>query len=104
MQAMREMFWTCVENNMCIKAFYMPGHLQDIPDAVSRIHERSGLLRLETLVNNWYMCHVNFENAFQYFNLYNHMSLHSLLCILEQVMAWRRVKFRYKETFTSTDS
>ena len=94
MQAMREMFWSCVNYNICIKACYVPGYLQDIPDAVSRFHEHNGLIRLETLINDWYKCHCFVKNAFQYFNLYNHMSPGALLCILEQVMAWRRVKFR----------
>jgi hypothetical protein len=94
MRAMREMFWISVTYNFVIKARYMPGCLQTMPDALSRMHETNGLLRVESLLNDWHACHSQCKYFFCCYNLLNHMTLHSLLYILEQVMAWRRVKFR----------
>ena len=94
LQSLQEMFWTAVKYNFVVKAIYMPGYLQTLPDSISRLQENNGLLRVEKLINVWYMCHKNVFNAFQYFNMLQHMSVHSLLCVLEQVMAWRRWKFR----------
>jgi hypothetical protein len=94
LQSLRDMFWVAVKYNFVVKAIHMPGYLQTIPDAISRLQENGGLLRVEKLINVWYMCHRNVLNAFEYFNMLSHMSVHSLICILDQVMAWRRWKFR----------
>jgi hypothetical protein len=94
LHSLQDMFWTVVKYNFVVKAVYMPGYLQTIPDAISRLHEHDGLLRVEKLINLWYMCHKNIINAFQYFNMLCHMSVNSLLCVLKQVMAWRKWKFR----------
>lgn len=94
MKAMREMFWISVTYNVVIKARYMPGFLQTMPDALSRMHEKKGLLKVESLINDWHACHSQCKYSFQCYSLLNHMTLHSLLYVLEQVMAWRRVKFR----------
>jgi hypothetical protein len=101
MQALRNMFWTCSKYNVCLKAFYVAGYLQDIPDAVSRLHETNGIMRVQSVINNWYFCHMHVNSIFEYVNLLSHMSYASLLCILEQVMAWRRVKFRSEDRFAS---
>lgn len=92
---LRNMFWVCVMHNVTVKAYYVPGHLQDIPDAVSRLHEVNGLKRVQTLIDDWYFCHMHTSHVFYTFSLLNHMSYDSLLSILEQVMAWRKVKFRF---------
>lgn len=94
LQSLRDMFWTAIKYNFVVKTIYMPGYLQTIPDAISRMHELGGLLRVEKLINMWYLCHKNIFNAFELFNMLCHMSVHSLLCILKQVMAWRKWKFR----------
>ena len=94
MKCMRELFWTAVMYNFVIKACYMPGSLQALPDAISRMHEYGGLLKVETMLNSWYRCHKRCDNIFQYFNMLNHVSMQSLMHIIDQVMAWRRVKFR----------
>ena len=95
MQSMREMFWCSVRHNFVIRACYMPGFLQSIPDAISRMHERYGLSKVCTLLNEWHECHTMCGDAFQHYNMLNHMSMQSLCYILEQVMAWRKVKFRW---------
>lgn len=94
MQCMKDMFWVSAKYNFVVKAIYMQGCLQVIPDAISRLHEHSGLLRVHKLINDWYMCHVLVENMFDFFNLLNHMSMHSMFHLLDQIMAWRKVKFR----------
>lgn len=94
MQCMRDMFWLSTKYNFCVKVFYMQGCLQTLPDAISRLHENGGLLKVQSLINDWYLCHAMYTKLFMSFNLLNHMSVYSLLCILDQVMAWRKVKFR----------
>ena len=94
MQYMRDMFWVSVKHNFVVKVFYMPGCLQTIPDRISRLQENGGLLKVEKIINNWYLCHAMYADMFVSFNLLNHMSMHSLFCLLDQVMAWRKVKFR----------
>jgi hypothetical protein len=94
MQSMRDMFWTAVKYNFIVKAIYMPGHLQTIPDVISRFHEHGGLVRVKNVMNAWYMCHKHCFDALEYFSMSCHMSFHSMLFILEQIMAWRKWKFR----------
>ena len=89
MKSMREMFWLSVEYNFTVKVLYMPGWLQTIPDAISRMHEPNALLLVETLINNWLACHTYEHYEFKCFSLLQHMSLQSLPYILEQVLAWR---------------
>lgn len=90
MQCIRQMFWYAVMQNFVVKAVYMPGNLQTIPDAISRIHEKDGFLRVQTIMNNWFTCHCYMLHAFDNFNMLNHMSMWSLCYILQQVMTWRR--------------
>ena len=101
LHALRDMFWTCVMHNVTVKACYVPGCLQDIPDAVSRLHEVNGLKRVQALIDDWYFCHMHATRVFETFSLLNHMSYNALLLILQQVMAWRRVKFRSKKKSVS---
>ena len=37
----------------------MPGQLQTMADAISRLHEQGGRLRAQALADNWYLCHLN---------------------------------------------
>jgi hypothetical protein len=104
MKAMRKMFWLSAQYNVIVKAYYMAGYLQDIPDAISRMHETSSISRMELLLNNWYFCHAHVKNVFKSCSLLNHMSVHALLCILEQVMTWRRVKYRLTRTYVNTNA
>lgn len=94
MKYMRDMFWVSARYNFCVKVLYMRGCLQTIPDAISRLHENNGLIRVQKVLNDWYLCHAMYKNIFMFFNLSDHMSMHSLYCLLDQVMAWRKVKFR----------
>jgi hypothetical protein len=95
MKYMRDMFWVSSKYNFVVKVFYMQGCLQTIPDAISRLHESNGLIRVQTIINDWYLCHAMYENIFMFFNLLDHMSMYSLFCVLDQIMAWRKVKFRW---------
>lgn len=103
MKYMREMFWTSVMYNFVIKVCYMPGCLQTIPDAISRMHETNGLSNVELLINNWYKCHMHNENIFYYYNMLNHMSIRTLVYILDQVMTWRNLKFLWTKRCGNTD-
>ena len=103
MKYMREIFWTSVVHNFVIKVCYMPGCLQSLPDAISRMHEDKGLVKVEMLINNWYKCHMYGENVFQYYNMLNHVSVRTLLYILDQVMIWRNVKLPWTRRCESTD-
>jgi hypothetical protein len=92
MKYMQDMFWTATKYNFAVKAIYMPGQFQIMADAISRLHEHVGLLHVQTLVNNWYLCHSNFVNVFSMYSMLNHMSMMSLLFVFEQVVAWRKVR------------
>ena len=99
MQYMRDMFWQATKYNFVLKVIYMPGYLQYIPDAISRLNEHNGLMSAQTHINNWYMCHVHCYNGFSYFSLLNHMSMKSLLHIFEQVITWRRASVCWTKTW-----
>ena len=57
MQCMRNMFWISGKYNFVVKVIYMQGCLQVLPDAISRLHERHGLLHVRKLINDWYILH-----------------------------------------------
>lgn len=90
MQYMRDMFWVSAKYNFVVKFFHMAGFYQTIPDALSRLHENNGLLRVRGLINDWFLCHAHTENVFDKFSLLCHMSMKSLCYVLEQVLAWRK--------------
>lgn len=103
MQCMRDMFWVSVTYNFSVKAFYMPGYYQTLPDAISRMHESNGLLRVQTLIDNWYLCHRFVYNMFCRFSMLNHMSAMSLCYVLDQVINWRQTGAPSTGTFRPID-
>ena len=64
MHTMRNMLCMSVAYNFVVKASYMSGFYQTIPNAISRMHERYGLLHVQTLLDNWYLCHKCINNMF----------------------------------------
>ena len=67
------------------------------------LHEFNSLTRVQRNIDDWYICHSVYENNFMHFDLLNHMSLYSLIYILDQVMKWRG-KFRQTKMCRDTDN
>ena len=95
MQLLRQLFWIAAYHNCSIRAIYLPGNLNIIADTVSRLHEAGQLLHLESIVNDWYMCHIGYPGAFAYVSLCNHMSLHALCSIFQHVASWQSLRRRW---------
>ena len=51
---LRRMFWTMVNHNIRVRAIHIPGCLNQIPDAISRLHENGQVLRLNSLLRQWH--------------------------------------------------
>lgn len=56
MNWLREMFWLMTVFNVRVHAIHIPGSLNQIPDAISRLHEPGQVLRLHSLLKSWYHC------------------------------------------------
>jgi len=97
MSVLREMFWTVSRHNCDVHAVYMPGERHVIADTISRLHEPGELLHLESLMNEWSLCHCGLEGGFAYYSLCDHMSLASMGYILNQVQHWQRLRRRWIE-------
>jgi hypothetical protein len=54
MSALRKVFWCSVYFNFRITCHYYPGVRNVLADAVSRLHEKSGILRYNDLLSKWY--------------------------------------------------
>ena len=54
MSALRKVFWCSVYFNFRITCHYYPGVRNVLADAVSRLHEKSGVLRYNELLSKWY--------------------------------------------------
>ena len=102
MKLIRHMFWTVSKVNCTVRAMYMPGEKHVIADTVSRLHEPGQWLHLEALLIEWWSCHCGVYNAFQYYNMCNHMTLAALGCILDQVLEWQRLRRRWTGTSCGT--
>jgi hypothetical protein len=53
MHHLRKLFWLTAEYNFKLHAVYIPGKLNNLPDAISRLHEPGQLCRLKYLLSNW---------------------------------------------------
>ena len=92
MLLLRDNFWLAAKHNVHVKAIYMPGHLNTLADTASRLHEGLGrILQLESLINEWHLCHANKLNAFDCVSFGNHMSLMSVY-VLQGIQQWRNLK------------
>ena len=58
MHHLRQMFWTLVTNNIRVRAIHVPGSLNNIPDAISRLTETGQWLMLRSLLRLWHHGHV----------------------------------------------
>ena len=50
---LRRMCWLAVQYNFVVRAIHVPGVLNSIPDAISRLHERGKPEKLLSLLTNW---------------------------------------------------
>jgi hypothetical protein len=99
MALLRTNFWLAAHYNIHIKAVYMPGYLNRLADTISRLHEGLGrLLQLESMYNEWHLCHRNVSNAFDCISFANHMSLSSVFA-LQVIRTWRLQKWPWMRSF-----
>ena len=98
MLLLREMFWVSAIYNFVVKARFLAGRFNVVADCISRLHEPGRLLHLESHINEWYLCHKGKDAVFQTVSFCNHMSLGALLCILNQVLQWRKQNNAWIET------
>lgn len=54
MSMLRDLFWRLEQCNIHLRAVHYPGVLNQLPDAISRLHEEGQLLRLKSLLSNWF--------------------------------------------------
>jgi len=81
MPFLRELFWLSATYNFHITAEYIPGKFNDIPDAISRLHERGQLERLGSLMEI-----PSHTSCFWVYHCFPwHMSTNSLLFLLPQI-------------------
>lgn len=81
MSALRDLFWCQTTHNFRLKAIHMPGSLNQIPDAISRLHEWGQIQRLYSLLCNWHCEHFDF-------NLYDKMSPESFQVLTPIIQRW----------------
>ena len=99
MNLLRTNFWLLSSYNVHIKAVYLPGELNSIADTISRLHEGLGqVLKLESIVNEWYWCHEYIKGAFDSVSFVNHMSLSAVL-ELQGIEAWRLLKWPWMKLY-----
>ena len=95
MTALRTMFWLSVQYNFVVKSIYIPGVKHVLADTVSRLHEKGRLLQFESLFNDWHLCHTSVGQAFNHVSLCIHISLASVFYLLEQALAWRKLRLSW---------
>lgn len=86
MNWLRHMFWIMVTNNIRVRAIHIPGCMNQIPDAVSRLHENGQVLRLQSLLKLWY--HGKLQMPF-YDVCHSSMSARAFQVIAPQISKWR---------------
>nr|XP_006819860.1 PREDICTED: uncharacterized protein LOC102805774 [Saccoglossus kowalevskii] len=86
MGVLRELFWLSVCYNFNISAIHVPGKLNHIPDAISRLHQPGQYARLCGLL-------APFQNRTTHFtstpSLQQHMSHASFCHLLPQILNWK---------------
>ena len=75
MTVLRQLFWITVDMNIELQAVFIPGKTNDIPDAISRIHQPGQWRRLEGLLREWWSARD--VHGVQY-RLINHISKDTL--------------------------
>lgn len=84
MENLRQLFWLSVKFNFKLVSIHIPGVLNQLPDSISRLHERGQVLRLHSLLKNWFHCKFN---GF-FINWSDHMSFAALQVIQPQLEHW----------------
>jgi hypothetical protein len=82
MGALRQVFWLSAKFNFKLRAIHVPGCINNIPDAISRLHEVGQVLRLHSLLSNWYH---GYHNMTQWDNP---MSSRALQVIMPHLQQW----------------
>jgi hypothetical protein len=82
---LRNMFWIMMKFNLRVRAIHLPGSLNQIPDSVSRLHEKGQVLRLHSLLKHWYhgSMYVPFSEMCQ-----SSMSPPAFQVVSEQLSKW----------------
>jgi hypothetical protein len=74
---LRDMCWLSVKFNFTVRAIHVPGLINSLPDAISRLHEPGKPQVLHRLLNNWHhgmtLCELN-----------DHMSVKSKRFLLQE--------------------
>jgi hypothetical protein len=53
MKHFRQLFWLMEKYNFKLHAIHIPGKLNNLPDAISRLHEPGQTLRLRSMLSCW---------------------------------------------------
>ena len=81
---LRSMFWTMTKYNLRVRAIHIPDALNQLPDAISRLHEPGQILRLYSLLSAWY----HSPQKFTLESYCNHMSPDAFQVVLPQLIKW----------------
>jgi hypothetical protein len=93
MSALRGLFWLQVKYNFRLKAIHIPGALNDLPDAISRLHEPGQVLRFKSLMDNWHYQRL-YANSMDWAS---HMSYAAFQIILPRLRQWHsRLNWRQR--------
>ena len=82
MQVLRDLFWLSVLHNFDIIAEYVPGKINDMADAISRLHEPGQLLRLDSLLGH----------SLSLWQLPYHVSYNAHLALSPQIHRWQQLR------------
>ena len=87
MTAIRELFWLSVTYNFQLVAVYVPGKLNTLADAISRLHQPGYLKVLDSIC----------DHTLSPGELRFHMSKSALLTILQPVLKWWLLKLNWTQ-------
>jgi hypothetical protein len=77
---LRHMCWLSVKYNFSVRAIHVPGLINSLPDAISRLHEPGKPQALQTLLNNWHH-----RRGVTLCDLRDHMSVKSKYFLLQEL-------------------
>jgi hypothetical protein len=86
MEALRSLFWLSIAYNFEIKAVHLPGHLNIVADAISRLGTPGSILQTHSVLRTA-SCGSNKELIPFVDNMHNHMSSKTWLHLHPQVLA-----------------
>ena len=82
MTALRELFWLTVEYNFRLHAIHIPGSLNQLADAISRLHEPGQILQLHSLLRYWH------HNVNVKVDCKSHMSPNAFQIVEPHILRW----------------